>query len=245
MVRRGLKWRIDALISRYADVVRSSGDEGSARAAQIASKAHFQSAHPGGIVPPASACQYGRRLTAAISTTGSKGRREAASSENQVMIDGNQHHARVAHMVGALSLVLSLASNVSPQERASDPSRAAFMKAHFSEAIVMHDAVARGDLPAAHAQATRLAQHRPAVPFPTGAHVFFGLMTIDAGKVRSANTVEEAGHAASMPALALRRVPQGHARCQCGRADTRPPDRWRRGANAYASTRDGSRCWKV
>ena len=100
-------------------------------------------------------------------------------------------------MVGALSLVLSLASNVSPQERASDPSRAAFMKAHFSEAIVMHDAVARGDLPAAHAQATRLAQHRPAVPFPTGAHVFFGLMTIDAGKVRSANTVEEAGHAAS------------------------------------------------
>ena len=26
------------------------------------------------------------------------------------MIDGNQHHARVAHMVGALSLVLSLAS---------------------------------------------------------------------------------------------------------------------------------------
>jgi len=113
------------------------------------------------------------------------------------MIDGNQHHAHVAHMVGALSLVLSLASNVSPQERASDPSRAAFMKAHFSEAIVMHDAVARGDLPAAHAQATRLAQHRPAVPFPTGAHVFFGLMTIDAGKVRSANTVEEAGHAAS------------------------------------------------
>jgi cytochrome c553 len=69
------------------------------------------------------------------------------------------------------------------------------MDAHFIEAITVHDAVARGDLATAQAQASRLAEHRPAVAFPTGAHAFFGLMTVEAGKVRDATTVEQAGHA--------------------------------------------------
>ena len=111
---------------------------------------------------------------------------------------------RVGYVVTAVAAVVLLA-RPAPAQPAS--ARSLFMKAHFSEAIVMHDAVARGDLAAAQAQAQRLAEHRPDVRFPTGAQAFFGRMTIEAGKVRQAKTIERA---ASETATLLSRCGQCH-----------------------------------
>jgi hypothetical protein len=103
-----------------------------------------------------------------------------------------------ASMAAAALLLAAAAAGRAMQEQAVvGPARQAFMAAHFMEAISLHDAVARGDLVAARSQASRLAEHRPAVAFPAGAHAFFGLMAIEATKVRDAATLEQAGHAAA------------------------------------------------
>jgi len=123
------------------------------------------------------------------------------------MSSRSHRFARVVQTAGTLALVLAFASNASLQQPTSDPARATFMQAHFSQAIVLHDAVARGDLVAARTQAALLADHRPAVPFPTGAQAYFGLMTYDAGRVRAAMTIE---HAAQAAASLLSRCGQCH-----------------------------------
>ncbi|HTV03224.1 MAG TPA: hypothetical protein VMF13_21930 [Luteitalea sp.] len=105
------------------------------------------------------------------------------------------------------SLVVVLSVSVRSQS-SNDSARATFMRAHFGEAIVLHDAVARGDVPAAREQATRLAAHQTAVRFPTGAHAFFGLMQLEAGTLREAPTVEAM---APIAASLLSRCGQCHA----------------------------------
>jgi cytochrome c553 len=102
-----------------------------------------------------------------------------------------------AFVGAALVWSVAVAGQASRDDAAVGPARRAFMDKHFSEAINVHDAVARGDLATAQAQASRLAEHRPEVAFPVGAQAFFGLMTIEAGKVRDAPTIEQAGHAAA------------------------------------------------
>jgi hypothetical protein len=86
--------------------------------------------------------------------------------------------------------------------------RAAFMRAHFAAGVQLHDAIARGDLEAARRQARQLAEHRPDVPFSTGAAVFFTLMQNAAGEVERAPTVEVAARAT---AVLLTRCGQCHA----------------------------------
>ena len=66
-----------------------------------------------------------------------------------------------------IAALLSLASAAGRQTDLHDR-RAAYMRAHFADAIRTHDAVARGDLDAARTHARRLAAHQPDVPFPTG-----------------------------------------------------------------------------
>jgi hypothetical protein len=89
--------------------------------------------------------------------------------------------------------------------------RAAFMRAHFAEALKLHDAVARGDLAAARDQAERLAAHRPDVAFPAGAASFFQMMSLGARDVSEARTMEQAGRAT---ATLLSQCGQCHAAMQ-------------------------------
>jgi hypothetical protein len=59
-----------------------------------------------------------------------------------------------------------------PQAVAPNPQHAAHMQVHFHEALVVHDAVTRGDLAAARPPAAWLATHvPPAMPAGTSAHV--------------------------------------------------------------------------
>ena len=77
--------------------------------------------------------------------------------------------------VATIAALLSMAPAAGRQPDLHDR-RAAYMRAHFSDAIRTHDAVARGDLDAARAHARRLAAHKPEVPFPTGWTAFSTLM---------------------------------------------------------------------
>ena len=90
--------------------------------------------------------------------------------------------------------LMSLAFTARPRPDL-DQARAAFMRAHFAQALHVHDAVARGDLPAAKAYARRLAAHRPEVSFPAGAPIFFTLMQRAGREVDEAQTIEVAAGA--------------------------------------------------
>jgi cytochrome c553 len=76
-----------------------------------------------------------------------------------------------------------------------NPLRAAYMRTHFYNAMLLHDAVARGDLEAARIEATRLAQHSPSVQMPVGAEAFRGALTRMAQKAAQATTLSEAAQA--------------------------------------------------
>lgn len=76
-----------------------------------------------------------------------------------------------------------------------NPLRAAYMRAHFNQTLLLHDAVARGNLDTARVEATRLAQHSPTVPMPVGAEAFQGTLTQLAQKAASAKTLPEAADA--------------------------------------------------
>lgn len=73
-----------------------------------------------------------------------------------------------------------------------NPLRAAYMRAHFSQVMVMHDAVARGDLKAARSEAAILAERSPTVPMPVGAAAFQGTLTQTAREAATAPTLESA-----------------------------------------------------
>ena len=83
-----------------------------------------------------------------------------------------------------------------PPER-HNPLRAAYMRTHFYQAMLLHDALARGDLEAARLEATRLAQHSPTVPMPVGAEAFRGALTRMAQRAAQATALPEAAQAAA------------------------------------------------
>lgn len=78
-----------------------------------------------------------------------------------------------------------------------NPLRAAYMRAHFNQAMAMHDAIARGDLAQAKAEATVLAQRSPTVPMPVGAEAFQGALTQAARDAANAPTLEAAAQSAA------------------------------------------------
>ena len=73
-----------------------------------------------------------------------------------------------------------------------NPLRAAYMRAHFYQAMLLHDAVARGNLETARLEATRLQQHSTTVPMPARAEAFQGAMTRMATQAAAATTLPEA-----------------------------------------------------
>ncbi|AMY09993.1 hypothetical protein LuPra_03220 [Luteitalea pratensis] len=73
--------------------------------------------------------------------------------------------------------------------------RAAYMRAHFHQALLLHDAVARGDLPRARAEAAVLVDVTPTVPMPAGSEAFQGALTQAARAAADATTLEDAAHA--------------------------------------------------
>jgi hypothetical protein len=99
-------------------------------------------------------------------------------------------------VLGALLLggAVALRTQAQTTER-HNPLRAAYMRAHFYQAMLLHDAVARGDLQAARTEATRLYQHSPTVPMPVGAEAFQGALTQMARQASTASTLDEAAQA--------------------------------------------------
>ena len=73
-----------------------------------------------------------------------------------------------AVLIGSLSI---LPGHAQTSDR-HNPVRAAYMRAHFHQALLVHDAVARGDLARARAEATVLADISPTVQMPPGAEAF-------------------------------------------------------------------------
>lgn len=100
--------------------------------------------------------------------------------------------------VAALLLAGTAAIRIDAQSQATErhnPLRAAYMRAHFNQTLLLHDAVARGNLETARVEATRLAQHSPTVPMPVGAEAFQGTLTQLARNASTAKTLQEAAQA--------------------------------------------------
>jgi cytochrome c553 len=76
-----------------------------------------------------------------------------------------------------------------------NPLRAAYMRAHFHQALLLHDAVARGDIARARAEASVLAEISPTVPMPPGAEAFQGALTQAAHRAAAAASLEDAAFA--------------------------------------------------
>ena len=76
-----------------------------------------------------------------------------------------------------------------------NPLRAAYMRAHFHQALLLHDAVARGDIAKARAEAAVLASISPTVAMPPGAEAFQGALTRAAREAAAAASLEDAAHA--------------------------------------------------
>ena len=76
-----------------------------------------------------------------------------------------------------------------------NPLRAAYMRAHFHPALLLHDAVVRGDIAKARAEAAVLADISPTVPMPAGAQAFQGALTQAARAAAAAASLEDAAHA--------------------------------------------------
>lgn len=110
--------------------------------------------------------------------------------------------ARARRLLPTLGVVLvsttaGLVLQAQPADRHS-PLRAAYMRAHFEQAMQLHDAVVRGDLPEARRAATALAQHSPDVPMPAGAQAFHGALTRGARQAADASTLAAAADATAM-----------------------------------------------
>ena len=93
--------------------------------------------------------------------------------------------------------LLAWASLTRAQVRPQSPERpnslrAVYMRAHFYEAMQLHDAVARGNLETARLEATRLQKDSATVPVPARAEAFQGAMTRMATQASGATTLLEA-----------------------------------------------------
>ena len=100
----------------------------------------------------------------------------------------------LATLAGVLLGSLAVLSQAQHADR-YNPLRAAYMRGHFHRALMVHDAVVRGDLPKARAEAAVLADMSPAVPMPAGAVAFQGALTQAARDAATAATLEDAAHA--------------------------------------------------
>ena len=78
-----------------------------------------------------------------------------------------------------------------PPER-HNPLRAAYMRGHFYQAMLLHDAVARGNLETARLEATRLKQYSAAAPMPVGGEAFQGAIVRMATQAAAATALPEA-----------------------------------------------------
>ena len=94
-----------------------------------------------------------------------------------------------------LAGVIGLRAQGPDGTRARDPLQAAYMRAHFEQTMAVHDAVVRGDLATAKAQAAILAERSPSVPMPTGAEAFHGAFTRAAREAATATTLRQAAQA--------------------------------------------------
>ena len=112
-----------------------------------------------------------------------------------------------------------------PPER-HNPLRTAYMRAHFYEAMLLHDAVARGNLETARLEATRLQQHSATVPMPARAEAFQGAMTRMATQAAAATTLPEA---AQVTAVILGTCGQCHRAMQ---VRAMPPEHGHQGGRA-------------
>jgi hypothetical protein len=101
-------------------------------------------------------------------------------------------------VLGAAALAATMGFRLQAQDTARyNPLRAAYMRAHFSQAMAMHDAIARGDLEAAKLEATVLAQRSPTVPMPVGSEAFQGALTQAAREAAAATSLQAAADSAS------------------------------------------------
>mgnify|MGYP000971205275 CR=1 FL=1 len=103
---------------------------------------------------------------------------------------------RCAAVVFALLAgVIGLRGQEPDGNRAKDPLRAAYMRAHFEQTMAVHDAIVRGDLQTARTQAAILAERSPLVPMPVGAEAFHGAFTRTARQAATAATLAQAAQA--------------------------------------------------
>lgn len=101
-------------------------------------------------------------------------------------------------MLVALLLAWGAATRAQVRPEAPErhnPLRAAYMRAHFYQAMLLHDAVARGNLETARLEATRLQQHSATLPVTAGAEAFQTALTRMAGQVATATSLSEAAQA--------------------------------------------------
>lgn len=98
--------------------------------------------------------------------------------------------------LGVVALT-ALGSPVTPAQTSDryNRLRAAYMRAHFEQAMRLHDAVARGDLPAARREAETLARRSPDIPMPAGAEAFLGALTRATRQAAEATTLQAAAQA--------------------------------------------------
>jgi hypothetical protein len=84
------------------------------------------------------------------------------------------------------------AATSTPQAVAPDAARTARMQVHFAQAMVVHEAVIRGDLPAARESATRLASSESPGAVPEGWAPYVAVMHEAARRTAAASSVLEA-----------------------------------------------------
>jgi hypothetical protein len=109
-----------------------------------------------------------------------------------------RRHAWLLPLCAAAVLAASAGFRLQAQNTARhNPLRAAYMQAHFSQTMAMHDAIARGDLHGAKLEATILAQRSPTVPMPVGSEAFHGALTQAAREAAAATTLRAAADSAS------------------------------------------------
>jgi hypothetical protein len=104
---------------------------------------------------------------------------------------------RIQWLTMLAALMLALASLTRAQVRPEPPDRdnplrAAYMRAHFYQAMLLHDAVARGNLETARLEAKRLQQQSAGVPMAARAEAFQGAITRMARQAAGANSLMEA-----------------------------------------------------
>ena len=110
---------------------------------------------------------------------------------------------RIQWLTMLAALLLAWASLTRAQVRPQSPERpnplrAAYMRAHFYQAMLLHDAVARGNLETARLEATRLEQPSATAPIPVGGEAFQGAIVRMAKQAASATTLPEAAQATAV-----------------------------------------------